>query len=338
MICLIHRMVLSQHHGGDKNSRAPERPTHQRQQRRGDGRSPGHFHRRQSNPSTGSGTTMTMAPTASAMSGLSTPSRHQTPGRQSTGSGSVSGRSRSGSIGGCSSSHGGGGGGGSHEEGGVRVVVRVRPLSEEDEAKGGERTMRCCNPKALEFTSTPALAASAAAAAATAAGGGAGSGSEGAGGGGVVGEGSRQYAFDLCAHEGFDQEEMFQSCGLMPLLSAAINGYAGVRATTDVGRQKSTYVSCSRGDFVLPSCLPPPVSASLSFYPHGLAVSTVSLTYLRNPGATQKGRVPCVATLASYMHCRPRCDDRVSLTHPSTVASCTATRRSFSRKFTVVPR
>ncbi|CAM9974064.1 unnamed protein product, partial [Scytosiphon promiscuus] len=37
----------------------------------------------------------------------------------------------------------------------------------------------------------------------------------------------RQYTFDLCAHEGFDQEEMFQSCGLMPLLSAAINGYAG---------------------------------------------------------------------------------------------------------------
>lgn len=101
----------------------------------------------------------------------------------------------------------------------MRVVVRVRPLCDEEEAAGGERTMRCCNPKALEFTGT---------AAAVAANGGAGiaSGGEGAGGGG--GEGSRQYAFDLCAHEGFDQEEMFQSCGLMPLLSAAINGYAGV--------------------------------------------------------------------------------------------------------------
>ncbi|CAN0511018.1 unnamed protein product, partial [Scytosiphon promiscuus] len=37
----------------------------------------------------------------------------------------------------------------------------------------------------------------------------------------------REYTFDLCAHEGFTQEEMFRSCGLMPLLSAAIDGYAG---------------------------------------------------------------------------------------------------------------
>lgn len=97
------------------------------------------------------------------------------------------------------------------------MVVRVRPLSDEEEAKGGERTMRCCNPTALEFTSTPLLATDAAVA-------------EAAASGGEGGEReSRQYAFDLCAHEGFNQEEMFQSCGLMPLLSAAINGYAGVR-------------------------------------------------------------------------------------------------------------
>ncbi|CAB1097144.1 unnamed protein product [Ectocarpus sp. CCAP 1310/34] len=248
-------MVISQGHGGDKNSRAPERPA-QRQQRRVGGRSPGHFHRRQSKQSTGFGIGMTMAPTASTMSGLSTPSRHQTPGRQSTGSGSVSGRSRSGSIGGSSSSHGGGGGGGggggSHEEGGVRVVVRVRPLGEEEDAKGGERTMRCCNPKALEFTSTPALAASAPAAA-TAAGGGAGSGSEGAGGGGVVGEGSRQYTFDLCAHEGFNQEEMFQSCGLMPLLSAAINGYAGTVFAYGATGAGKTYTMSGREQVLGPS-------------------------------------------------------------------------------------
>ncbi|CAM9973552.1 unnamed protein product [Ectocarpus fasciculatus] len=114
--------------------------------------------------------------------------------------------------------------------------------------------MRCCNPKALEFTSTPTLAASAAAAAATAAGGGAGSGSEGAGGGGVVGEGSRQYAFDLCAHEGFDQEEMFQSCGLMPLLSAAINGYAAgtVFAYGATGAGK-TYTMSGREQVLGPS-------------------------------------------------------------------------------------
>ncbi|CAN0073098.1 unnamed protein product [Ectocarpus sp. 8 AP-2014] len=113
--------------------------------------------------------------------------------------------------------------------------------------------MRCCNPKALEFTSTPALAASAAAAA-TAAGGGAGSGSEGAGGGGVVGEGSRQYTFDLCAHEGFDQEEMFQSCGLMPLLSAAINGYAAgtVFAYGATGAGK-TYTMSGREQVLGPS-------------------------------------------------------------------------------------
>lgn len=111
----------------------------------------------------------------------------------------------------------------------MRVVVRVRPLSDEEEAKGGERTMRCCNPKALEFTSTPMLAGNTTAAAASGGGAGlAGIGSGGDGGGvGADGE-SRQYAFDLCAHEGFDQEEMFQSCGLMPLLRAAINGYAGV--------------------------------------------------------------------------------------------------------------
>lgn len=111
----------------------------------------------------------------------------------------------------------------------MRVVVRVRPLSDEEEAKGGERTMRCCNPKALQFTSTHMLGSNTPAAAVSGGGAGlAGIGSGGEGGGvGTEGE-SRQYAFDLCAHEGFDQEEMFQSCGLMPLLRAAINGYAGV--------------------------------------------------------------------------------------------------------------
>lgn len=39
----------------------------------------------------------------------------------------------------------------------------------------------------------------------------------------------RAYTFDLCAHEGFSQEEMFSSCGLKPLLSAAVDGYAGGR-------------------------------------------------------------------------------------------------------------
>lgn len=107
----------------------------------------------------------------------------------------------------------------------MRVVVRVRPLCEEEEATGVERTIRCCNPKILEFTGTATAAvATASGGQGTARGG---SGGEGSGGGG--GEGSRQYTFDLCAHEGFDQEEMFQSCGLMPLLSAAINGYAGAR-------------------------------------------------------------------------------------------------------------
>lgn len=110
----------------------------------------------------------------------------------------------------------------------MRVVVRVRPLCEEEEAAGVERTMRCCNPKTLEFAGTGAAAVAAAVNGGAGAAGG-GSVGEGSGvGGGGGGEGSRQYAFDLCAHEGFDQEEMFQSCGLMPLLSAAINGYAGV--------------------------------------------------------------------------------------------------------------
>ncbi|CAN0120081.1 unnamed protein product [Ectocarpus sp. 12 AP-2014] len=112
--------------------------------------------------------------------------------------------------------------------------------------------MRCCNPKALEFTSTPALAASTAAAA-TAAGGGAGSGSEGTGGGGVVGEGSRQYTFDLCAHEGFNQEEMFQSCGLMPLLSAAINGYAGTVFAYGATGAGKTYTMSGREQVLGPS-------------------------------------------------------------------------------------
>ncbi|CAM9351910.1 unnamed protein product, partial [Phaeothamnion confervicola] len=36
----------------------------------------------------------------------------------------------------------------------------------------------------------------------------------------------RSYSFDLCAHEGFSQEDMFRSCGLIPLLDAAVDGYA----------------------------------------------------------------------------------------------------------------
>ncbi|CAM9279918.1 unnamed protein product, partial [Choristocarpus tenellus] len=86
----------------------------------------------------------------------------------------------------------------SNEEGGFRVAVRVRPLTTEEEAKGGERVLRCRNPKVLELLLTPA----------------------------VNGSESRFYNFDLCAHEGFSQEEMFSSCGLMPLLVAAIDGYA----------------------------------------------------------------------------------------------------------------
>lgn len=204
-------MVLSQ---GSIGSRTPERPTQQPVRRR----------RRHSKPLS-SGLTATMAPTPDGLSGLSTPTRQQTPGRQSTRSGSGSGVSRSGSFAGprsrssnCSS----------HEEGGVRVVVRVRPLCEEDEAKRGDRTMRCCNPKTLEFASTPTLAGTGGGGGVSGAGGDAAGGGSGGGGGAALGDGSRQYTFDLCAHEGFDQEEMFQSCGLMPLLSAAINGYAGM--------------------------------------------------------------------------------------------------------------
>lgn len=102
----------------------------------------------------------------------------------------------------------------SHEEGGVRVVVRVRPLTEGEEVRGGERTMRCCNPKSLEFLSTPTIDATGALA--------------GGGGEGGGGEGVRSYTFDLCAHEGFSQEEMFRSCGLKALLRAAVDGYAGL--------------------------------------------------------------------------------------------------------------
>ncbi|CAN0053017.1 unnamed protein product, partial [Laminaria digitata] len=86
--------------------------------------------------------------------------------------------------------------------------------------------MRCCNPRSLEFMNTPpAVAVSGISASAEDGLNSDGAGSGGGGGGG--GEGRREYTFDLCAHEGFSQEEMFQSCGLMPLLSAAIDGYAG---------------------------------------------------------------------------------------------------------------
>lgn len=112
-----------------------------------------------------------------------------------------------------------------HEEGGVRVAVRVRPLSVEDEARGGERTIRCCNPKTLELLSTPITSIS------SRRGGGGEDGGGGHGsGGGSGGEGVRAYSFDLCAHEGFNQAEMFESCGLKPLLSAAVEGYAGKQA------------------------------------------------------------------------------------------------------------
>ncbi|CAN0148303.1 unnamed protein product [Discosporangium mesarthrocarpum] len=52
--------------------------------------------------------------------------------------------------------------------------------------------------------------------------------------------------FDLCAHEGFSQEEMFSSCGLMPLLKAAVDGYAGTifaYGTTGAGK---TYTMSGR--------------------------------------------------------------------------------------------
>ena len=113
-----------------------------------------------------------------------------------------------------------------HEEGGVRVVVRVRPLGEEEAARGAERTMRCCNPRSLEFLNTPSVVVAVSGISASAEGG---LNSDGVGsvGGGGGGEGRREYTFDLCAHEGFTQEEMFRSCGLIPLLSAAIDGYAG---------------------------------------------------------------------------------------------------------------
>ncbi|CAN0536524.1 unnamed protein product, partial [Ectocarpus sp. 12 AP-2014] len=77
--------------------------------------------------------------------------------------------------------------------------------------------------------------------------------SEGAGGGGVVGEGSRQYTFDLCAHEGFNQEEMFQSCGLMPLLSAAINGYAGTVFAYGATGAGKTYTMSGREQALPPA-------------------------------------------------------------------------------------
>lgn len=76
--------------------------------------------------------------------------------------------------------------------------------------------MRCCNPKVLEFFGGASITP-----------GSSGSGSGGGGGGGGADE-IRSYSFDLCAHEGFSQEQMFSSCGLMPLLSAAVDGYAGI--------------------------------------------------------------------------------------------------------------
>lgn len=105
------------------------------------------------------------------------------------------------------------------EEGSVRVVVRVRPLSEEEEGAGGNRIVRCCNPKLLEFI--PGFSTTAA----TSFGVGSIDGDSSAG---LGTEGRRAYSFDLCAHEGFSQKEMFESCGLMPLLSAAVDGYAGL--------------------------------------------------------------------------------------------------------------
>jgi hypothetical protein len=50
--------------------------------------------------------------------------------------------------------------------------VRVRPLNAKEEAAGSTRVVRCVNPKALEL---------------------------------IAGEDTRQYPFDLCAHEGFSQ-------------------------------------------------------------------------------------------------------------------------------------
>ncbi|CAM9676336.1 unnamed protein product [Chrysoparadoxa australica] len=40
------------------------------------------------------------------------------------------------------------------------------------------------------------------------------------------GQPSQGYSFDLCAHEGFSQSELFNACGLLTLLDAAVDGYA----------------------------------------------------------------------------------------------------------------
>lgn len=97
----------------------------------------------------------------------------------------------------------------------MRVVVRVKPLTDEDDIKEGGRTIRCCNPKTLEVLSTTITSASASGAEKCSA------------------EEIRMCAFDICAHERFTQYRMFSSCGLMPLLSAAVDGYADVQATSE---------------------------------------------------------------------------------------------------------
>lgn len=94
----------------------------------------------------------------------------------------------------------------------VRVAIRVRPLPQEEEERSTQRTMRCCNPKTLEFLGTTQQ--------------------NGNGAGSRGNEYTSSYTFDLCAHEGFSQEEFFSSCGLKLLLKAAVDGYSGIGRLT----------------------------------------------------------------------------------------------------------
>lgn len=176
----------------DPEAVTPERPRY----RKCSDRSPAYYRRSSRTGSTPAPNNGALLPTSSTLAGG---------GEDSGGGAGISTR--------VQTSPGASGSGGTGE-GGVRVAVRVRPLSDEEEARGGERTIRCCNPKALEFFGTPITPGSLA---------------PGSGGAGVGGDEARSYNFDLCAHEGFNQREMFSSCGLIPLLKAAVDGYAGRR-------------------------------------------------------------------------------------------------------------
>lgn len=218
--------------GGGAGVSAATIPARPRQQRKAEARAPVHYHRRPSS---------TVVPTNTAI-----PSRNESVDEGSDGRAVKSSASSTSERNSAASGSGGPGSrvgsrNHSHEEGGVRVVVRVRPLSTAEEEQGGDRTMRCCNPKSLEFMTAPvgAAAMSGGAGLSLSAGSSANNTDSAAGGMGGTDE-SRSYSFDLCAHEGFSQEQMFQSCGLMPLLSAAIDGYAGAGRVTIVSGKKST--------------------------------------------------------------------------------------------------